>query len=640
MENIPPTLGVEDGITEVECLLVETQGGHISMDSVLRFNEKIQHNAMCMKEVSPGFAQSNTAIAHEGRDILSGEVLDAMNTGTECGYLRLNDFCNMGEEYFLGVEFAESITYLDHGSSEGLHASVSDSSISPSGADTRMPWKSNCLRIMEVPACQNDHLNISSSEFIEIPSCREDESFVEENSLKLPKSSALQNIGKFQDVWSSCSFQDVFPDANDGSLSPSGDFFCSSKILENDKYGLMSQDPGDYRIHGEDSLAVTAARVSKTDALPALKRPRKPTQRYMDELSITLSRHPTRKRDFSSIGKDKSLGVNNHKKCHVKSSAIRLPAEESSVRAIQVPFGSLAHKEFQKNQVLKRGVTGESKEYCTTREKKTKGNCSITTVHKKKRDDFAMAAVQRKRADSVAEAHPAETDEYNSKACLKIKDCYATQAHSTGRDDYFMEDCLKRRDGHFIISTRQKKRDDCVHKINPKERDVRVAVSLQKRDVCFRASRHKKKVDYYSTENPEEITHRRKHHTVWTIAEVRKLIDGVSQYGVGRWSRIKKLFFPTSAHRTSVDIKDKWRNLLKASGIQEQNKRQGEKRRNMAWRPLPKPILRRVCELAIMYPYPKCRKPKIAHFHRVSLDGSTDITLRDYIRIIRSVNGN
>lgn len=166
-----------------------------------------------------------------------------------------------------------------------------------------------------------------------------------------------------------------------------------------------------------------------------------------------------------------------------------------------------------------------------------------------------MAAVQRKRAECVTEAHPAETDEYNSEACLKKRDGYATQAHSTGRDDYFTEDYLKRCDDHFIIATRQKKRDDCVHKINPKERDVRVAVSLQKRDVCFRASRHKKKVDYYSRENPEEITHQRKHHTLWTISEVRKLIDGVSQYGVGRWSRIKKLFFPTSAHRTSVDIK-------------------------------------------------------------------------------------
>ncbi|XP_073144104.1 uncharacterized protein [Henckelia pumila] len=609
MENISPTLGVEDGITEVECLLLEPQGGHVSMDSVLRFDEKIPHNTMCMKDVSPGFAQSNAAITSEVANILRGEVLDGMHTGTEVCYLQLqNDFCTMGEDYFLGVEFAESITYLDQGSSESLHASVSDSSLLTSSADADMPWKSDCLRIMEVPEYQNDQLNLSSSEVGEIQSCHDAESFVE-NSLKSPKSSYVQNIGKFQDVWSSCSYQDVFPDLNDGSLSPSGNFFCSSKILENDKCGVMSKGIENYQIHEEDSSAMTAGHVSQTDALPALKRARKVTQRYIDELAITLSRHPTRKRNFSSLaGMPKSQGVNNHKTCHVKSRMIRLPAEESSVRAIQVPFCSLVQKESQKKHAFdvipKQGATGKSKEHCTTLEKKKKRNSITTTVRQKKGENFTMAAVQREK-DCVTEAHPAETNYHNSEACLKTRDGYA------------------------------------IHKINPKERDVHVAVTLQKRDVCLRAARCKKKDDYYySTESPEEVIHRRKHHRLWTISEVRKLIDGISQYGVGRWSRIKKLFFPTSVHRTSVDIKDKWRNLLKASGIQEQNKRQGEKRRNMAWRPLPKPILRRVCELAIMYPYPKGQKPKIAHFHRISSGGSTDITLRDYIRIARSVNGN
>ncbi|KAL0309703.1 UNVERIFIED_CONTAM: hypothetical protein Sradi_5912600 [Sesamum radiatum] len=117
-------------------------------------------------------------------------------------------------------------------------------------------------------------------------------------------------------------------------------------------------------------------------------------------------------------------------------------------------------------------------------------------------------------------------------------------------------------------------------------------------------------------------------------------MDDCREYGVGRWSRIKKLFFSASAHRTSVDLKDKWRNLLKASGIQSQGSRQGEKKRNMAWRPLPKSILHRVCELATIYPYPKGRKTKIAHIHHDSPDRSTDITLGDYRRILRSINGN
>lgn len=48
---------------------------------------------------------------------------------------------------------------------------------------------------------------------------------------------------------------------------------------------------------------------------------------------------------------------------------------------------------------------------------------------------------------------------------------------------------------------------------------------------------------------------RRKHHRLWTVSEVRELIDGVSQCGVGRWSQIKRLFFSSSDHRTPVDLK-------------------------------------------------------------------------------------
>ncbi|KAF3666686.1 Polyneuridine-aldehyde esterase [Capsicum annuum] len=47
----------------------------------------------------------------------------------------------------------------------------------------------------------------------------------------------------------------------------------------------------------------------------------------------------------------------------------------------------------------------------------------------------------------------------------------------------------------------------------------------------------------------------RKHHRLWTVSEVRKLIDGVAQYGVERWSHIKKLYFSSSGHRTPVDLK-------------------------------------------------------------------------------------
>lgn len=48
---------------------------------------------------------------------------------------------------------------------------------------------------------------------------------------------------------------------------------------------------------------------------------------------------------------------------------------------------------------------------------------------------------------------------------------------------------------------------------------------------------------------------RKKHNKVWTLAEVMKLIEGVSQCGVGRWIEIKKHSFPAFAFRNSIDLK-------------------------------------------------------------------------------------
>lgn len=48
---------------------------------------------------------------------------------------------------------------------------------------------------------------------------------------------------------------------------------------------------------------------------------------------------------------------------------------------------------------------------------------------------------------------------------------------------------------------------------------------------------------------------RRKHHRAWTLSEVTKLVEGVSRYGAGRWSEIKRLAFASYSYRTSVDLK-------------------------------------------------------------------------------------
>ncbi|KAL1146589.1 hypothetical protein V6Z11_A11G384100 [Gossypium hirsutum] len=107
------------------------------------------------------------------------------------------------------------------------------------------------------------------------------------------------------------------------------------------------------------------------------------------------------------------------------------------------------------------------------------------------------------------------------------------------------------------------------------------------------------------TKRSKTACDRRKHQKMWTLAEVIKLVDGIAKYGVGRWTDIKKLLFASSAYRTPVDLRDKWRNLLRSSSAQENNRREVETHPKHAVRPLPKPVVRRICELAAIHPYPK-----------------------------------
>eukprot|EP00262_Sarcandra_glabra_P014483 TRINITY_DN4249_c0_g1_i1.p1 TRINITY_DN4249_c0_g1~~TRINITY_DN4249_c0_g1_i1.p1 ORF type:complete len:167 (+),score=27.63 TRINITY_DN4249_c0_g1_i1:35-502(+) len=120
--------------------------------------------------------------------------------------------------------------------------------------------------------------------------------------------------------------------------------------------------------------------------------------------------------------------------------------------------------------------------------------------------------------------------------------------------------------------------------------------------------------DCVATVRAEKGRIRRKHHRLWALSEVMKLIDGVSSYGVGRWTDIKRLFFSSSIYRTSVDLKDKWRNLLRASGMQYQSKIKVERRRkHVSSLPIPQSVLKRVRELAVIHPYPRERKSRLSN---------------------------
>lgn len=48
---------------------------------------------------------------------------------------------------------------------------------------------------------------------------------------------------------------------------------------------------------------------------------------------------------------------------------------------------------------------------------------------------------------------------------------------------------------------------------------------------------------------------KRKHHRAWTLCEVLKLVEGVAQYGAGRWSEIRRVAFSSYSYRTSIDLK-------------------------------------------------------------------------------------
>ncbi|KAJ6798005.1 Uncharacterized protein M6B38_215385 [Iris pallida] len=98
-----------------------------------------------------------------------------------------------------------------------------------------------------------------------------------------------------------------------------------------------------------------------------------------------------------------------------------------------------------------------------------------------------------------------------------------------------------------------------------------------------------------------ETGNKRKHHRAWTLCEVLKLVEGVARFGAGRWSEIRRVSFTSYSYRTSVDLKDKWRNLLRASFAQEPTEKGARNFRKPTSVPIPTPILLRVRELAEMH---------------------------------------
>ncbi|XP_040383937.1 uncharacterized protein LOC102701027 [Oryza brachyantha] len=95
----------------------------------------------------------------------------------------------------------------------------------------------------------------------------------------------------------------------------------------------------------------------------------------------------------------------------------------------------------------------------------------------------------------------------------------------------------------------------------------------------------------------------RKNNAHWTLNEVAKLVKGISKYGVSRWTKLKRDYFPESL-RTAVHLKDKWRNLLKACGINITSRKKGKTQKTML-RPLDTRLIEQIKQVASKHPYPR-----------------------------------
>lgn len=101
--------------------------------------------------------------------------------------------------------------------------------------------------------------------------------------------------------------------------------------------------------------------------------------------------------------------------------------------------------------------------------------------------------------------------------------------------------------------------------------------------------------DGLGSSTSDSINKRRKQHNPWSLEETRMLVRGVEICGGGKWADIKRLGFREIANRSPVDLKDKWRNLLRVAllPVEQIRLKKADNRHN-----LPLELLQHVKELA------------------------------------------
>ncbi|KAL3531949.1 hypothetical protein ACH5RR_005470 [Cinchona calisaya] len=469
---------------QFECLLVEPQDDHVSVDAFLCFHRNSSEKNMEMENFPCRSDGLKFGTDQEKEHLLGQEVLDLNPSKIEAeNFQEPTGPSSTCEDYLLDVEFGDGGIKLDNDSTVALQNLVSGSynQVDRAGDNGTTENSDSSGTADQVSNCQGD-LDMTDSESHNIFSCTADgEMSLEQRWFKYPTFS-IQNLE--EDVSS------MFSERNNKTMSftpglPSGGMLCPSTV----EHTSAGAEANEESFLGDDASLSKNHTQAGSFSTSSEKRLRKPPQRFIDELSEPKSTSSRKRKEVAApTSKIKLPHVSYHQQCDVKSRGDRWFPEESTGIAIQVPFGPIVQKESR-------------------------------TTH----------------VPVVA------------KVLLQPN----IEASMSGSDDDDAAEVILGEDGG-----------------------------------------------------------RRKHHILWTVSEVRKLMDGVSQYGVGRWSRIKKDFFSSSAHRTPVDLKDKWRNLLKASCAQGESKRGDDRKRNLAWRPLPKSILQQVSELATLYPYPRDLRSK------------------------------
>ncbi|CAH9127894.1 unnamed protein product [Cuscuta epithymum] len=330
----------------------------------------------------------------------------------------------------------------------------------------------------------------------------------------------------------------------------------------------------------------------------------KPNRRYIDESSDLNSTIVKRRKDTStSVSRNKCQSVKYNKKPNPESVEIKsIPRD--TFDAIQVPFGPLVPEECDKKidsdvemrltEVSCLGRYEHEGKYASDVMKVKSTEISCLDLNEQHYRDYASKQVKLKRLSSI------DTDLCSKKHSTDVKRAKMNYLSSFGSGL-----CDKKHASHVKLVKLDNisfKSQECFKRHSP---NVNKVLNLHE-DTPMVSTKY----DGVMTVISDGDNARRKHHRLWTTSEVRKLVEGVSQCGVGKWSQIKRLYFSSSDYRTPVDLKDKWRNLLKASHLQDQSKKGDKGKHSFSWRPLPKSILNRVEELADIYPYPRNWKSK------------------------------